>query len=129
MYEQFANRMLALGKQTADATFKANEIAAKRFQEMMETQLAAAESRIDANGAFIKELGEVRDVEQAKDVWTNGLGLVKEHAEQAYATAQKVMDIGAKTGLELAELYKQGLDGGAGERAQARPKAAGNAGE
>ncbi len=110
MYEQFNSQVLALGKNFADATVKAQSLALAGFERIADLQLKAVESQVHASTAFWSEASEIRDFESAKAIWPKGVQLAKESAEKLYSTNQDVLGITLKTNEALGNLLKGSLE-------------------
>lgn len=106
MYEQFNSQLLALGKNFADATIKAQGLTLESFERIAGLQLKAIENRVNAATAFWSEASEVRDFDGAKAIWPKGIELAKESAEKAYSTSQEVLGVTLKTNEALGNLVK-----------------------
>lgn len=110
MYEQFNSQFMALGKNFADATMKAQGLALESFERIAGLQLKAIENRLTATTAFWSEASEVRDFDGAKAIWPKGVQLAKESAEKAYSTSQEVLGVTMKTNQALGSLIKGSMD-------------------
>jgi len=110
MYEQFNSQFMALGKNFADATMKAQGLALESFERIAGLQLKAIENRLTATTAFWSEASEVRDFDGAKAIWPKGVQLAKESAEKAYSTSQEVLGVTLKTNEALGSLIKGSLE-------------------
>lgn len=110
MYEQFNSQFMALGKNFADATMKAQGLALESFERIAGLQLKAIENRLTATTAFWSEASEVRDFDGAKAIWPKGIQLAKESAEKAYSTSQEVLGVTLKTNEALGGLIKGSLE-------------------
>lgn len=110
MYEQFNSQFMALGKNFADATMKAQGLALESFERIAGLQLKAIENRVTATTAFWSEASEVRDFDGAKAIWPKGIQLAKESAEKAYRTSQEVLGVTLKTNEALGSLIKGSLE-------------------
>jgi phasin family protein len=106
MYEQFNSQLLALGKNFADATVKAQGLTLAGFERIADLQLKAVENHLNASTAFWSEAAEVRDLEGAKAIWPKGVQLAKDSAEKLYSTNQEVLAVTLKTNEALGNLLK-----------------------
>jgi phasin family protein len=106
MYEQINSQFLSLGKNFADAAFKAQGIALAGFEKIADLQLKAVENQVNVSSAFWSQASEVRDFEGAKAIWPKGVQLAKESAEKLYSTNQEVIGLTLKTNEQIGNLIK-----------------------
>lgn len=106
MYEQMNSQFLSLGKNFADAAFKAQGIALAGFEKIADLQLKAVETQVNVSNAFWSQASEVRDLEGAKAIWPKGVQLAKESAEKLYSTNQEVIGLTLKTNEQIGNLIK-----------------------
>ncbi len=110
MYEQFNTQLLALGKNFADATVKAQGLTLEGFERIADLQIKSIESQVSAANAFWSEAAEVRDFDGAKAFWPKGVQLARQSAEKLYSTSQEVIGVTLKTNEALGNLIKGSLD-------------------
>ncbi|MBX3691699.1 phasin family protein [Dokdonella sp.] len=110
MYEQFNSQLLALGKNFADATVKAQGVTLEGFERIADLQIKSIESQVSAASAFWSEAAEVRDFDGAKAIWPKGVQLAKQSAEKLYSTGQEVIGVTLKTNEALGNLIKGSLE-------------------
>ncbi len=110
MYEQFNSQLLALGKNFANATVKAQGLTLESFERIADLQIKAIENHVNATSAFWTEASEVRDFEGAKAIWPKGVQLAKQSAEKLYSTGQEVFGVTLKTNEALGNLIKGSLE-------------------
>ncbi len=110
MYEQFNSQLLALGKNFADATVKAQGLTLESFERIADLQIKAIENHVNATNAFWSVASEVRDFESAKAIWPKGVELAKQSAEKLYSTSQEVFGVTLKTNEALGNLIKGSLE-------------------
>lgn len=110
MYEQFNSQLLALGKNFADATVKAQGLTLEGFERIADLQIKAIENHVSATSAFWAEAAEVRDFDGAKAIWPKGVQLAKQSAEKLYSTGQEVIGVTLKTNEALGNLIKGSLE-------------------
>lgn len=110
MYEQFNSQLLALGRNFADATMKAQGLTLESFERIAGLQLKAIETHVSATTAFWSEASEVRDFEGAKAIWPKGVQLAKDSAEKVYSTSQEVLGVTMKTNEALGNLIKGSME-------------------
>jgi phasin family protein len=110
MFEQVANQVLSFHKNAAQALIKANGIAVEGFEKLVEVQLSALKSRVDASQAFVAELSEARDLETLKVVFPKSIALTKESFEHLSHVGQEALGIVTKTNESLIALVKGNLE-------------------
>lgn len=110
MYEQFNSQLMALGKNFADATVKAQGVTLEGFERIADLQIKSIESQVSAASAFWSEAAEVRDFDGAKAIWPKGVQLAKQSAEKLYSTSQEVIGVTLKTNEALGNLIKGSLE-------------------
>src|SRR5690606_28985171 len=106
MFEQFNSQFVALSRQFADSALKANSLALKNAEQLVQLQFRTFEERLDATAGFLAEAAEVRDLESAQAVWPKGVQLVRESAEQFYGVGQEALGRSLKTSEAIGALLK-----------------------
>ena len=106
MFDQINSQMLSASKQFADAAFKAQGIAFEGFEKAVNLQVKAVENRWNATIAFFGEAAEVNNLDAVKAFLPKGAALVRETAEQNYATSQALINVSVQTSEALSGLAK-----------------------
>lgn len=104
MITTWHKQAFALGKQLADAAFKAQATALQGLEQIGEAQLKALEAQADAGVAFAAEAADARDLEATRTLWGKGLTLARAQAEQGLAVNQQIYAIAVKTAESIGEL-------------------------
>lgn len=106
MFEQANTQVLNASKQFADAAFKAQGIAMEGFEKAFDLQLKAFQNSFNATAAFLSENSDLKNPESLQTLLPKSAALLRESAEQSYATTQQLVDVSVKTGEALSGLVK-----------------------
>jgi hypothetical protein len=106
MFENAHTPFVALSKQIAENTFKAQLLALESIERVADVQMKAIEDRMNATMAFFGEVAELRDFDSAKAFWPKGVNLLRESTEQFVGTTQEVLGQSLKASEAIGQLAR-----------------------
>ncbi len=123
MTDQVNTQVLNAGKRFAEAAFKAQTIAFQGFEKALGLQLKAFENSVNSAFDFVNEASAVKQPEGFKALLPKSSTLLRESAEQTYATAQELVNVGVNTSEALTNLVKAEFEA-ANDSVSAKPASA-----
>lgn len=107
MTQQLNTQVFAYAKQLSDSAFKAQALALKGLEQVVELQIKAIEKQSQVTADFITEALETRDVDALRTLWEKGAAVSRDNAERAVAVTQEIIAVTQKTAESLSALVQE----------------------
>ena len=110
MYEQINSQLLSMSKNFTNAAVKFQSLSLEGLERIAELQMKTLENNMNATTALFSQVGEVRDMEGIKSIYTQSMNVAKDSAAKLYSTSQEVMSVTQRTNEALADVVKDSFE-------------------
>lgn len=107
MTQQLNTQVFAYAKQLSDSAFKAQSLALKGLEQVVELQIKALEKQSQVTADFITEALETRDADALRTLWEKGAAVSRDNAERAVTVTQEIIAVTQKTAESLSALVQE----------------------